>query len=203
VTGDADTALSILNEVRADAAGDGDGNSLVTQGRRIAEILEGEGRYVEAVAAGTSALAESVRIGERWSRSEILGHLATNLLRVGRTAEGEARAADAMAMVRGPEDISGVAEAELVRAQVLAARGEEGAADAAFKAAITTIDRGEFAYLQAILRLDRAEFLIRRKRLTEAAALLAEVERRAPPPPWNFLPTRRRALAMAVEAQRV
>ena len=106
-------------------------------------------------------------------------------------------------MVRGPEDISGVAEAELVRAQVLAVRGEDDAADAAFKAAITTIDQGEFVQTQLSLRLHRAEFLIARKRVTEAAALLAEVERRAPSPPWNFLPTRRRALAAAVEAQRV
>jgi len=53
------------------------------------------------------------------------------------------------------------------------------------------------------LRLDRAEFLIERRRAPEAAALLAEVERLAPPLPWNFLPARRRALAAAVVAQRV
>jgi len=203
VAGDAETALSILEEVRADAAGDGDGNSVVTVGRRIADIHEGEGRYAEAVAAGSAALAESVRAGERWSRSEILGHLAANLLRVGRTEDGERHAADAMAMVRGPEDVSGVAEAEWVRGQVLAVRGDDDGADAAFKAAIATVDQAEFAMLQASMRLDRAEFLIARKRVTEAAALLAEVERRAPPPPWSFLPARRRALAAALEAQRV
>ncbi len=201
--GDAGAALATLDEVRAEAAGDGDANRLVNVGRRTAEILEGESRYEEAVAALSAALAESVRTGERWNRSELLGHLAVDLLRIGRTEEAQAYAAEAAAMVRGPEDISGVAEAEWVRANVLAARGDDDAADAAFSAAIASADRGEFTHLRINLRLDRAEFLIARKRGPEAAALMAEVERLAPPPPWNYLPARRRALAAAVEAQRV
>jgi hypothetical protein len=106
-------------------------------------------------------------------------------------------------MVRGPEDISGVAEAEWVRAHVLAVRGDDDAANAAFSAAIASADRGEFVILHVSLRLDRAEFLVARKRAPEAAALLDEVERLAPPPPWNYLPGRRRALAAAVSVQRV
>jgi class 3 adenylate cyclase/tetratricopeptide (TPR) repeat protein len=201
--GDADAALEILREVAADAAGDGDANRLVTVQRRIAEILEGEGRYEEAVAAGTAALAESVRTGERWNRSEINGHLAVNLLRIGRTAEAVAHAADAAALVRGPEDLSGVAEDEWMRAHLLAARGDDEAADAAFRSAIAPLEGHEFVPVEAFIRLDWAEFLIARKRTSEAAALLAEVERRAPPPPWNHQAQRRRALAAAVTAQRV
>jgi class 3 adenylate cyclase len=201
--GDAAAALAVLDEVRAEAAGDGDANGLVASGRRTADILEGEGRYEEAVVALSAAVAESVRTGERWNRSELLGHLAVDLLRLGRTEEAQASAAEAALMVRGPEDISGVAEAEWVHAHVLAARGDDEAADAAFSAAIASADRGEFTHLHINLRLDRAEFLIARKRGPEAAALLAEVERLAPPPPWNYLPSRRRALAAAVEAQRV
>jgi len=201
--GDAAAALAILDEVRTEAADDGDANRLVNVGRRTAEILEGEGRYEEAVVALSAALAESVRTGERWNRSELLGHLAVNLLRIDRTEEAQPYAAEAAAMVRGPEDMSGVAEAEWVRAHVLAARGDDDAADAAFSAAMASADRGEFTHLHINLRLDRAEFLIARKRAPEAAALLAEVERLAPPPPWNYLPARRRALAAAVEAQRV
>jgi class 3 adenylate cyclase len=201
--GDAGVAMAVLDEVGADAAGDADANCLVAVGRQRAEILEGEGRYEEAVVAGTAALAESVRTGERWSRSEIHAHLAANLLRVGRTEDAEAHAAEAAAMVRGPEDISGVAEAELVRGHVLASRGEHDAADAAFNAAIASADRGEFVRFHVNLRLDRVEFLLARGRAPEAAALMAEVERLAPPPPWNYLPRRRRALAAAVQAQRV
>jgi predicted ATPase/class 3 adenylate cyclase len=201
--GDAAAALAILDEVRAEAADDGDANRLVNVDRRAGDILEGEGRYEEAVAAVSAAVAESVRTGERWSRSELLGHLAVNLLRIGRTEEAQAYAAEAAAMVRGPEDVSGVAEAEWVRANVLAARGDDDAADAAFSAAIASADRGEFTHLHINLRLDRAEFLIARKRGAEAAALLEDVERLAPPPPWNYLPARRRALTAAVEAQRV
>ncbi|MFN2521336.1 MAG: hypothetical protein ABR525_09855, partial [Candidatus Limnocylindria bacterium] len=202
LAGDAAAALAILGEVMVEATGDGDANRLVAAGRVVAEILASEGRYDEAVVAGAAALAESVRTGERWSRSEIHGHLAANLLRVGRTEEAEAHAAEAAAMLRGPEDISGVAEAEWVRAQILAARGDDRAADAAFRAAIASADRGQFVPLHISLRLDRAEFLLARGRGKEAAALLADVERLAPPPPWNFLPARRRALAAAVEGQR-
>jgi len=202
-TGDSGAALEILEEVRAEAVGDGDGNRLVGTARRRADILEGDGRYAEAVTAGTSALAESIRTGERWNRSEIEGHLAVNLLRVGRTAEAEAHVADAAALVRGAGDLSGTAEAEWARAHFLAARGDHDAADAAFRAAIATVDPHEFAPLKAFFRLERAEFLLARKRIAEAAALLAEVERIAPPPPWNYLPDRRRALAAAIAAQRV
>ena len=201
--GDADGALAILDEVTAEAAGDDDGLRLVGTGRRRTEILGAEGRYDEAVAAGTAALAESVRSGERWNRSEIHGQLAVNLLRVGRTKEAEAHAAEAATMVRGPEDISGVAEAEWVRAHLLAVRGDDDAADAAFSAAIASADRGEFVHLHVSLRLDRAEFLLARGRAPEAAALLAEVERLGPPPPWNYLPARRRALAATLQAKRV
>jgi class 3 adenylate cyclase/tetratricopeptide (TPR) repeat protein len=201
--GDAAAALAILDDVIVEAAGDGDANRLISAGRRRAEILEGEGRYEEAVAAGIAAIAESVRTGERWNRSEIHGRLAVNLLRFGRNEEAAPHAAEAASTVRGPEDISGVAEAERVRAYVLAAQSDDDAADAAFSAAIASADRGEFLHLHATLLLDRAEFLITRKRASEAATLLEEVERRAPRPPWNYLPARRRALAAAVEAQRV
>lgn len=186
-----------------EAAGDGDGQRLVFAGRRSAEILEGEGRYQEAVGGGTAALAERVRTGDRWNRSEIHAHLAVNLLRVGRTEEAKANAAAAEAMVRGPGDIAGVTEAEWVRAHFLAARGDDDAADAAFLAAIASAQRGEFMPLHVSLRLDRAEFLLARGRASEAASVLAEVERLAPPPPWNHLHARRRALAAAVDAQRV
>jgi len=202
-TGDSGAALEILEEVRAEAVGDGDGNRLVGTARRRSDILEGDGRYAEAVTAGTSALAESIRTGERWNRSEIEGHLAVNLLRVGRTAEAEAHMADAAALVRGAGDVSGTAEAEWARAHFLAAGGDHDAADAAFRDAIATVDPREFAPLKAFFRLERAEFLLARKRIAEAAALLAEVERIAPPPPWNYLPDRRRALAAALAAQRV
>jgi class 3 adenylate cyclase len=199
--GDAAAALAILDEVAVDATGDGDGYRLVFTGRLKAEILESEGRYEEAVAAGTAALGESVRTGERWNRSEILGHLAVNLLRIGRTLEGEARAAEATAMVRGPEDISGVAEAEWVRAYIRAFHGDVEAADAAFTSATASAEQGEFIRLQVSLRLDHAEFLLARGRASDAAPLLGEVERRTPPPPWNYLAARRRALATAVAGQ--
>jgi class 3 adenylate cyclase/tetratricopeptide (TPR) repeat protein len=202
LAGDAGAALTILDEVAVDATGDGDAYRLVFVGRIRAEILESEGRHEEAVAAGTAALAESVRTGERWNRSEILGHLAVNLLRVGRIAEAELRAAEAMAMVRGPEDIAGVSEAEWLRAHVLAFHSDVESADAAFRAATVSAERGEFVRLQVNVRLDHAEFLLERGRASDAASLLGEVERRTPPPPWNHLAMRRRALATAV-AERV
>ncbi len=203
LAGDPDGALAILDEVGGEAAGDGDANRLVFVLRRKAEILGSEGRYAEAVAVGTEALAESTRTGERWSRSEIAGHLAVNLLRVGRTAEAEARYADAAATLRGPEDRAGVAEAAWAEAHLLAARGDYDAADAAFRASIAAIEGREFVPLGVSLRLDYAGFLLERKRTAEAATILAEAERIAPPPPWNYLQVRRRALAAAVHAQRV
>ena len=203
LAGDAAAALAILDEVRDEAAGDGDGQRLVFVGRRSGEILESEGRYEEAVVAWTAALVESVRTGERWNRSEIHGHLAVNLLRVGRTKEAEAHAADAAAMLRGPGDIAGVTEGEWVRAHVLALQGDDPGADEAFLSAIASAHRGEFVPLQVSLRLDRADFLLARGRASDAASVLAEVERLAPPPPWNYQLTRRRALAARVTGQRV
>ena len=196
--GDTEAALAILDEVIVEGAGDGDANRLVPAHRRRAEMLEGEGRYEEAVIAGMAALAESVRTGDRWNRSEIHGHLAVNLLRVGRIDEAEANAAAAEAMLRGPEDISGVSEAKWVNAHFFAFQGKDEEADATFRAAIASAERGEFVALQTSLRLDYAEFLLARGRAADAASVLAEVERLSPPPPWNYLATRRRALAAAV-----
>ncbi len=196
--GDSPAALEILEEVIAEAVGDGDGNRVVASARRRQEILEGDGRYAEAVTAGTTALAESIRIGERWNRSEIEGHLAVNLLRTGHSAEAEAHLAEAVTFVRGAEDVSGAAEAEWARAHFLAAHGDDAAADAAFRTAITAVDPLEFVSHKVFFRVERGEFLVARNRIAEAAALLAEVERLSPPPPWDFLPDRRRALATAV-----
>ena len=199
--GDAAAALAVLEEVRVEAAGDGDGQRLVFVARRKGEILEREGRYEEAVLAWTDALAESERTGERWNRSEIHSHLAVSLLRVGRTKDAEAQAAKAAAMLRSQDDIAGVAEEQWMRAHVLAAKGDDAGADAAFLSAIASVERGEFIPLRTSIRLDRAEFLLARGRRSDAAAVLAEVERLAPPPPWNYLATRRRALAAAVAGQ--
>jgi tetratricopeptide (TPR) repeat protein len=203
LAGDPDGALAVADEVGAEAVGDGDANRLVFVGRRKAEILASEGRYAEAVAVGTEALAESIRTGERWNRSEIAGHLAVNLLRVGRTAEAEARYADAAATLRGPEDRAGSAEAAWAEAHVLAARGDHDAAETAFRASIAAIEGREFMPLAVSLRVDYADYLLERKRTADAAALLAEAERIAPPPPWNYIQSRRRALATGIEAQRV
>jgi hypothetical protein len=65
------------------------------------------------------------------------------------------------------------------------------------------VDPLEFEAHKVFFRLERAEFLLARKRIAEAATLLAEIERLSPPPPWNFLPDRRRALAAALAAPRV
>jgi len=98
IAGDTSAAMAISDEVMIEAAGDGDANRLVATSRRMAEMLESEGRYEEAVVAGMAALAESLHTGERWNRSEIHGHLAVNLLRVGRIDEAEANAAAADAL---------------------------------------------------------------------------------------------------------
>jgi class 3 adenylate cyclase/tetratricopeptide (TPR) repeat protein len=199
--GDAAAALVMLDEVRVEAAEDGDGQRLVFVGRRTGEILEREGRYEEAVAAWTDALAESVRTGERWNRSEIHSHLAVNLLRVGRTEEAATHAREAAAMLRSQDDIAAVADEEWTRAHFLASKRDDAAADAAFLSAIATAERGEFIQLRTSIRLDRAEFLLARGRASDAASVLEEIERLAPPPPWNFLATRRRALAAAVSGR--
>jgi predicted ATPase/class 3 adenylate cyclase len=201
LTGDAEAALAMLDEVGREAAEDGDGQRLVYVGRRSAEIHEGEARYEEAVVAGIAALAASVRTGERWNRSEIHGHLAVNLLRVGRTKEAEAHAAEATAMLRGADDIAGVSEELWMRAHLLASKGDDEGADAVFRAALASAERGEFVQLHASTRLDHAEFLLTRGRVSEAAALLADIDRLAPPPPWNYRSTRRRALAASVAGQ--
>jgi class 3 adenylate cyclase/tetratricopeptide (TPR) repeat protein len=201
--GNADEALAILEEVSIEASREGDANRFVTSSRRTTEVLETMGRYEEAVVTGRAALAESIRIGERWNRSEVEGHLAVDLVRLGRIDEAEAHAAAAGELLRGPSDFSGAAEAEWMRAHVLAARGDEIAADAAFRAALAAIDPYEFLDLRISMRLDYAEFLLSRGRVPEAAAVLAEAERIVPPPPWNHLAKRRRALHAAVQAQRV
>jgi len=54
-TGDSGAALEILEEVRAEAVGDGDGNRLVGTARRRSDILEGDGRYAEAVTRPASS----------------------------------------------------------------------------------------------------------------------------------------------------
>ena len=132
------------------------------------------------------------------NRSEINGHLAVNLLRVGRGRGAARHVTEAAAMLRSQDDIAGVTEGEWVRAQVLTFQGDDAGADAAFQSAIASAERGEFFPLRVSLRLSHAEFLLARGRAADAASVLAEVERLAPPPPWNYLARRRRALAAAI-----
>lgn len=75
LVGDPAAALALLEEVRDEAAGGGDGQRLVFVERRSGESLESEGRYEEAVVAWRTALAETARSGERWNRSRFMATL--------------------------------------------------------------------------------------------------------------------------------
>jgi len=200
--GDATTALEIVAQVIAAAIDDGDANVVIMAHRRHAEILQGDGRYAEGLAVGLAGLAESERTGDRWHRSEILSFIGRNLLGLGRIDEAAGRIAEAAAIVRGEQDVAAVAEVRAAQAALAAARGQDDQADAGFLEAIAIADRGEFAPLHVVYRLERAELLLRRGRSADAAALLAEIERIAPPPPFAFLRPRREALAAALERQR-
>ena len=199
--GDAATALQLLDAVTADALDDGDTNRLIASRRRQAEILDGERRYSEGLAVGLAALADSERTGERWHRSEILTYIGRNLLGLGRIDEAATRMAEGAAMIRGDEDVAAVAEVLAAHAALDAARGNDEAADVGFAKAVAVADRGEFAPLHVWIRLERAELLARWGRPAEAATLLAEIDRIAPPP-FRFLPERRAALAAVLEKQR-
>ena len=195
-------ALALSDRMIASTTQDGDVNRLISSLRRRAEILSLDGQHEEALAVGLRAQVESERTGERWNRSEIFTFVGRSLLGLGRTDEAAERIAAAEAILRGQDDIAAVAEVNAARAALAAARGDDVAAEAGYARAIEIADRGEFVPLHVSNRLELAEHLARRGRPAEAAALMAEIDRICPPPPFAYLRSRRRALAAALETQR-
>ena len=200
--GDPAAALTLLDRDLAIATEDGDNDRVVVVRRSQAEIHYAEGRFAEGLAAGVAGLAESERTGERWNRAEIATYIGRNLLALGRVEEAAARIAEAAAVIRGEEDLAADAEVRAAQAALDATRGDAAAADAGFRRALEIADRGEFVPEQLLLRLEHAEHLLRWGRPADAAAVLAAVDRIAPPPPFGVHQARRTALAAALEMQR-
>ena len=175
--GDADGSIACYLAL-ADAGAEEGYSQLVIAGcRHAANVMFDAGRQSDARPVLERALAESIRTGERWNRTELHAALARVAAVEGDVAAAEKRLADARAALR-PSDSTAVAEVALATAVVRHAQGREAEADAAFHEAIGLLAATEFSVNTGDFCLVYAEYLVAVGRHADARHALEEAEGR-------------------------
>jgi predicted ATPase/class 3 adenylate cyclase len=181
------------------AADTKDAQRWIGASRMLAEILL-EQHDPEAAAVIDAALAESVRVGERWNRSELFGMRALAALQRGDLAVAEPAANHAVAMAF-PGDVSAEAEAASALAQVRAAQGRHDEADRELRRAFELVNGTEFVTAFSEIAFARADFLIQQGRVQESTKLLDDIDRRNARSGYEQISARSRRLREVASAR--
>ena len=192
-------AAEASRELMSRAADTQDAQRWLGAARMLAEILLEE-RDPGAADIVELAIAESVRVGERWNRSELFGLRAIAALQRGDVAVAEAAANDAIAMVF-PGDISAESEGARVLGLVLAAQGRIDEADRELRRALDLVAATEFISGFGETALTRADFLIQQERVPEATQLLDDIDRKMERAGYAGVAERSRRLREAASAR--
>jgi hypothetical protein len=172
--GDLATAEAGARGVFASADDAGLGQMSIAGRRLTSETLIELGRFEEADALLREDIDLSVRLGERWSRTELFCYRATCAIQRRDFAAAEGLLLEAEASWR-PNDVAARAAIDLATGLLLAAQGRDAEAEAAYRAAVAGGIRTEYWWWQ-IDALTLAEFLAERGRPAEARELLDKID---------------------------
>jgi tetratricopeptide (TPR) repeat protein len=199
LSGQLGLAAEAAHELMSRAADTQDAQRWLGASRLLAEVLL-EQHDPEAAAVIDAALAESVRVGERWNRSELFGMRALAALQRGDLAVAEAAANDAVAMAF-PGDVTAEAEAASALARVRAVQGRHDEADRELRRAFELVNGTEFVTAFSEIAFARADFLIQRGRVQESTELLDDIDRRNARSGYEQISARSRRLREAASAR--
>ena len=172
--GDLETAADEARRLVAEGRAAGDGNVELTANRLLGEALLDLGRLDEAQAEFDQAIENSIRTGDRWSRTELLAFRALIHVRLGDLSAAQEAMADSESTLR-LDDVAAVGAVAAVRGELAAAEGREADAEAFLRKALAVGRSTEYCWWTQD-GLNLAEFLASRGRLAEAAPLIAEVD---------------------------
>jgi hypothetical protein len=193
--GDLNSVEAEMRSLVADAEAAGDGNLVLTALRLLGETLITAERFDEADTALLASLDVSVRVGDRWSRTELLAYRAFVRAHLGDLAEARRLLDESVATVR-MDDVAAIGVIEQVEGYLAFAEGRLGDAEAFYRRALDRTRATEYCYW-FVYALDLAEVLVTQGRFSEAASLVAEVDdaTRA----WGYDQPRKRIDALLVK----
>jgi tetratricopeptide (TPR) repeat protein len=165
--GDASGAAECFQARYAEGVAERDPILQLSSLRNQGEVLLEAGRPAEARPLLQQALAESIRTGELWSRTELTAGLAQIAAAAGEDARALELIHDAEGLMR-ETDLYAVAYVFFSAGRVNELIGRPVEAEAAYRRSFDTFGQTEYVLGASILRLTFAEFLVKQGRLADA-----------------------------------
>jgi class 3 adenylate cyclase/tetratricopeptide (TPR) repeat protein len=175
LTGDFAAADACMQALYAEGLAERDPVLQISSLRNRGELLIEAGRPDEARPVLEHALAESVRTGELWSRTEVTAGLGQIAAAAGDDVRARDLIADAESLMR-ETDLYAVAFVAFSAGRVNELGGRRTEAEASYRRALEVLTRTEYVFRVAWMRLSFAEFLLKQGRVQDAKREFAEAE---------------------------
>jgi class 3 adenylate cyclase/tetratricopeptide (TPR) repeat protein len=166
-SGDVSAADACFRAMYADGVAERDPVLQLNSLRNRGETFLDAGRPAEARPMLEQALAESIRSGEQWSRTELTAGLGQIAAAEGDDARARDLVRDAEALAR-ETDLYAIAYAAFSAGRVNDLAGRPAEAEAAYRRALAVLAETEYVFRAAVMRLTFAEFLLAHGRATDA-----------------------------------
>jgi class 3 adenylate cyclase/tetratricopeptide (TPR) repeat protein len=174
--GDVEEAVAQVQPLVGESDDAGDGQVRMATRRLLVDTRIVAGRLPEAAAVIDEALELSVKLGERWHRTELLAYRARLETEVGNLSAAEADIEASRATLRD-RDRAGRATFQESLALLRAAQGRDAEADAAFEAAVEAYETTDY-WSWTMPALSWAATLVARGRTEEARSLYTRIAAR-------------------------
>jgi tetratricopeptide (TPR) repeat protein len=173
--GDFAAADACYRALYAEGVAEQDPVLLISSLRNRGELLVEAGHPVDARPVLEHALAESVRTGELWSRTEVTAALGQVAADAGDDGRARDLIRDAETIVR-ETDLYAQAFVAFSAGRVHELGGRPREAEASYRRALEVLGPTEYVFRAAWMRLTFAEFLLKQGRVREAKREFEEAE---------------------------